>query len=262
MPAATAAGASSGGAPAPADPAAARALNEEFGDWLESEWANGAAALDWSDGVRDYIRLRAALAGGAPPAVAPAPTPPAAPPAPAANGGGGGDDDGVFKAVVDEIYVYRQEKKNDSGETISKEGWKGIGKGLLRLIRNEDVHFLDFRPEARRDAPRCHAEMSRRCVVRASQVSEGGGGNEAADEISGQTRYGRPVLSARLLATTPFNVTKRESRKRPPIYGVQTNLWSTDASGKAVFARYNIPFANEAEAKAFAKLADGCKPSA
>ena len=85
-----------------------------------------------------------------------------------------------------------------------------------------------------------------------SGESEGGGNNEATDEISGQTRYGRPVLSARLLAGTPFDVTRR---------AVQTNLWSSDASGKSVFARYNIPFPTEAEAKAFAALATGCRPA-
>jgi len=43
---------------------------------------------------------------------------------------------------------------------------------------------------------------------------------------------------------------------------VQTNLWSSDASGKPVFARYNIPFPTDVQAKEFVAKALECRPKA
>ena len=96
---------------------------------------------------------------------------------------------------------------------------------------SEGVHFLEFRPE----------------------VSEGVNTQEPEEEMVGKTRFGRPVLSAQLRADTKFDVTKK---------AVQVNLWSLDAAGKAVFARYNMPLGSETAAGDFAALARSLCPSA
>ena len=115
---------------------------------------------------------------------------------------------------------------------MSEKGWKAIGKGQLRLMADEGVHFLEFRPE----------------------VSEGTGSQEPEEEmVPGKVRFGRPVLAARLLPNTKFEATKK---------AVQVNLHSRNAAGEAVFARYNIPLGAEDAATGFATLANGCIPAA
>ena len=55
-------------------------------------------------------------------------------------------------------------------------------------------------------------------------MSEGGGGNEAEDEMAGKSKLGRAVLSARIQSNTKFDLHKKS---------VQCNLVSQDASGDA-----------------------------
>ena len=85
------------------------------------------------------------------------------------------------------------------------------------------------------------------------QVSEGGSNSgEAEDEMVGNKRFGRPVLSASLRADTKFDVTRK---------AVQVNLYSTDAAGKPVFARYNIGLSAEDAANELAATARKCLPA-
>ena len=117
---------------------------------------------------------------------------------------------------------------------MQEKGWKTIGKGQLRLMQSGGVHFVEFRPE----------------------VSEGTGAAEPEDEVNAsnsRTRFGRAVLSATLKKDTKFDVTKK---------AVQVNLLSADASGKPVFARYNMPLGSEAQATEFAALANSLTPKA
>ena len=117
---------------------------------------------------------------------------------------------------------------------MQERGWKPIGKGQLRILQNEGVHFVEFRPE----------------------VSDGTAA-EPEDEVSAsnsRTRFGRPVLSATLRPETKFEVLGKKA--------VQVNLMSADASGKPIFARYNLPLGGEAEANAFASLANSLCPKA
>ena len=37
------------------------------------------------------------------------------------------------------LFVFRQEKRNEEGELIQEGGWKGIGKGQLRLLCDEGL---------------------------------------------------------------------------------------------------------------------------
>ena len=69
----------------------------------------------------------------------------------------------------------------------------------------------------------------------------------------GKTRFGRPVLSAKLKADTPFTATKK---------AVQTNLHSMDAAGNPVYARYNIALGDEAKAQELVSKALACRPAA
>jgi hypothetical protein len=162
------------------------------------------------------------------------------------------------------------------------------------------VHFLDFRPLISEAPPAASpwrtvpALCAHGGLLSTLLASQGGGGNEAEDDASEKkSRYGRPVLSARLQANTPFDTSKKS---------VQTNLWSADASGKPVFARcaastrcaalrcaaprrpgaappgrrsdcvqhgrllfarrYNIPFPSEVDAKEFVVKALECRPKA
>ena len=71
--------------------------------------------------------------------------------------------------------------------------------------------------------------------------------------VAGKVRFGRPVLAAKLRPETKFEVTKK---------AVQVNLWSTDAAGNAVYARYNLPLGSEPAAEAFANTARACLPAA
>ena len=128
--------------------------------------------------------------------------------------------------------MYRQEKRNEEGELVQEKGWKTIGKGQLRLLHNEGVHFVEFRPE----------------------VSEGTQAEPEDEVVGAKTRFGRPVLTAALKADTKFEVLGKKA--------VQVNLLSADASGKAVFARYNMPLGSEAAAAEFATLAMSLRPSA
>ena len=183
------------------------------------------------------------LFGGAPPAFgatapapapapAPAAPPPAAPPPAAPTGGGGADGDADVKfSKVTKLSVYRQEKRNEEGEVMSDAGWKAIGRGQLRVMAVEGVHFVEFRPE----------------------VIEGGGGQEPEEEMAGKVRFGRPVLSAKLRADTKFEANKKS---------VQVNLWSADAAGTAVYARYNMPMGAEEAATSFAAMGMACLPAA
>ena len=274
------------------------ALNKEFLQYIESEFKSGAASCDWSPMVKDYIAQRDSLVasakaggggkagsgagggGGAAEAPAPAAPPifggggpggggfgggaaaapslfgggaggfgggstpapapsalPAAPPAPtmaaasSSGGGGGADADEKFKKIL-KLSVYRQEKRNEEGELVQEKGWKTIGKGQLRLLHTEGVHFVEFRPE----------------------VSEGTQAEPEDEVVGAKTRFGRPVLTAALKADTKFEVLGKKA--------VQVNLLSADASGKAVFARYNMPLGSEAEATEFATLAMSLRPSA
>ena len=153
--------------------------------------------------------------------------PPTAPPPPPADG----DAEVKFSQIL-KLSVYRQEKRNDEGELVTEKGWKAIGKGQLRLLATDGVHFLEFRPE----------------------VSESVSNAEPEDDIvAGKVRFGRPVLAAKLRADTKFEVARK---------AVQTNLWSANASGNAIYARYNMPFGSEEAADAFAVTARGCLPTA
>ena len=114
---------------------------------------------------------------------------------------------------------------------LSSQGWKAIGKGQLRLLHDDGVHFLEFRPE----------------------VMDGKATEDAEEEMVGKSRYGRPVLSARLGATTKFDVVGK---------ACQVNLNSTNASGEPVFARYNIGLGDTAKAEQFGALANGLCPKA
>ena len=76
----------------------------------------------------------------------------------------------------------------------------------------------------------------------------------ALHHVPSRTRFGRPVLSATLRPETKFEVLGKKA--------VQVNLMSADASGKPIFARYNLPLGGEAEANAFASLANSLCPKA
>eukprot|EP00967_Tisochrysis_lutea_P086371 scaffold121694_cov28-Tisochrysis_lutea.AAC.2 len=210
----------------------------------------GGAAADWSDGLRDYIQQRKAITSGQSPAetksasvstpsasvVAASSTPaaplstsaPASDAALAPSGGEKGDATEIWKAMC-KLSVYRTAKKNEEGELIQEKGWKPVGKGLLKLLKQDAVHFLEFRP----------------------LVSESANaGNDPEDEVSNKReRYGRAVVSARLLSSTKFDVVKK---------AVLTNLWSNNASGQPTFSRYNIPLGSEEMATEFAELARKC----
>ena len=69
----------------------------------------------------------------------------------------------------------------------------------------------------------------------------------------GKSRYGRPVLTARLTATTKFDVNGKMC---------QVNLSSADAANKPVFARYNINIGDAAAATEFGALANSLCPKA
>lgn len=166
---------------------------------------------------------------GAAPAAAVSPAPAAAAPA-AGSGTTDGDSEVLFSSVA-KLSVYRQEKRNDENELVCESGWKPVGKGQLRLLSNEGSHFVEFRPE----------------------VSEGKASEEPSDEMKGSTRFGRPVLSALLRPDTKFEVAKKSC---------QANLWSADASGAAVFARYNMPLPSPDDAQKLAALVAANKPAA
>ena len=245
----------SGGGSAPVKPelkADFATLNREFVEYLEGEVANGMRACDWSNAIKDYISQRDELMAGKPASqasLASAPPPPTAPPA---TGGGSSTttlfptpaakpsaessklDDGseVIHSAITKLSVYRSEKRNEENELVSEAGWKPIGKGQLRLISSEGVHFLEFRPEV------------------SEAVRDTGDGE---DEMVGKTRFGRPVLSAKLKADTPFTATKK---------AVQTNLFSMDAAGNPVYARYNIALGDEAKAQELVSKALACRPAA
>ena len=51
-----------------------------------------------------------------------------------------------FRATL-KLSVYRSEKKNDAGELVQEKGWKPVGRGQLRLMHDDGVHFLEVRPE-------------------------------------------------------------------------------------------------------------------
>jgi hypothetical protein len=238
------------------------ALNKEFLAYIEGEFAAGARACDWSAACKDYIAQRDSLRaggaksttaaaahvnapastapgmfafGGAGP-TAPAPTEPKLAPAPAAptpgpstSGGSGGDDADVKFSAVTSLKVFRAEKKTKDGELISAAGWKAIGKGQLRIMHADGVHFVEFRPE----------------------VSDGSASQDPEDEMVGKKRFGRPVLSASLRKETKFEVTKNK---------VTVNLLSQDASGTPVYAKYYIPFATEELAGQLAATAKACAP--
>ena len=137
---------------------------------------------------------------------------------------------GHCRAVV-KLSVYRSEKRNEEGELVAEKGWKAIGKGQLRLMCSEGVHFVEFRPE----------------------VSEGSNNQDPEEEMSGKTRFGRPVLSATLRADTKFDRTKNK---------VQVNLRSLDAAGSAIYARYNMSLPSETTAESFVQLASASLPPA
>ena len=46
----------------------------------------------------------------------------------------------------DYLYFHRTEKKSAEGELIQEKGWKPVGKGTLKLLKDDKVHFLEFRP--------------------------------------------------------------------------------------------------------------------
>ena len=174
---------------------------------------------------------------GAPAPAAPAPAPAAKPvmaSAPLPTASGEGDAVAKHKCVC-KVSVFRQEKKNDQGELIQEKGWKPIGTGQLRLLFDDGVHFVEFRPVVQDGT--------------AAEDAEGGG----SDEMIGQKKYGRPVLTARLAATTKFEVNNK---------AVQVNLSSTDAAGQPVYARYNINIGGVAEAAEFGALANSLCPKA
>ena len=174
---------------------------------------------------------------GAPAPAAPAPASASKPvmaSAPLPTAGGEGDAVAKHKCVC-KVSVFRQEKKNDQGELIQEKGWKPIGTGQLRLLFDDDVHFVEFRPVVQDGT--------------AAEDAEGGG----SDEMIGQKKYGRPVLTARLASTTKFEVNNK---------AVQVNLSSTDAAGHPVYARYNINIGGVAEAAEFGALANSLCPKA
>ena len=129
--------------------------------------------------------------------------------------------DEKWKDVV-KLSVYRGEKKNEDGELVQAAGWKGIGKGQLRILCQDAVHFIEFRPT----------------------VSEGStNDNDPEDSmVATKTRYGKPVVSATLRAETDFTVSKKS---------VVTSLWTQDAAGKATYAKYHIPLQSEARVRAW-----------
>jgi hypothetical protein len=162
---------------------------------------------------------------------------------PDSSGSGGGlaaEPSGGETSGADEIWkascklsVYRTEKKNEEGELIQEKGWKPVGKGLLKLLNQDGVAFLEFRP-----------------VISESSNA----GNDPEDEVSAKSeRYGRAVVSARLLPDTTFQVAKKS---------VLTNLWSNNASGQPTYSRYNIPLGSEDKAAEFAAIASKCAAQA
>ena len=156
--------------------------------------------------------------------------------APAADGAAAAADaEGVDALWAGELKlsVYRTEKKSDDGELIQEKGWKPVGKGQLRLLRQDGVAFVEFRP----------------------LVSVGGSeSGDASEDMSGaKTRFGRAVLSARLLASTTFALNKKS---------IQTTLIANDAGGTATIARYNIPLASEALAAELLGHLEKAKPAA
>ena len=279
-----AAAAAPAAAPAPAASGgggggAAADLNEQFVAWLRAEWQKADKGADWTEAVKEYVRYRDALGDGA--TAAPASLPvlsfgagsAPAPPVPlfgagtapslaprrrrrrrrartgagartragarvGARGGrrgGGGGRRGVDALWAGELKlsVYRTEKKSDDGELIQEKGWKPVGKGQLRLLRQDGVAFVEFRP----------------------LVSVGGSeSGDASEDMSGaKTRFGRAVLSARLLASTTFALNKKS---------IQTTLIANDAGGTATIARYNIPLASEALAAELLGHLEKAKPAA
>ena len=114
---------------------------------------------------------------------------------------------------------------------MQEKGWKSIGKGQLRLMHVDGVHFIEFRPE----------------------VMEGRATEDPEEDMSGNSRFGRPVLAARLMADTKFDVAGKAT---------QVNLHSQNAAGEAMFARYNINLGDTAKASSFASLATSLKPAA
>ena len=66
-------------------------------------------------------------------------------------------------------------------------------------------------------------------------------------------RYGRAVLSARLLANTDFALNKKS---------IQTTLITNDAGGTPNIARYNIPLPSEALAAELLEALKKAKPAA
>ena len=115
---------------------------------------------------------------------------------------------------------------------MQEKGWKAIGKGQLRLLCTDGVHFLEFRP----------------------LVSESAGSQEPEEEmVAGKVRFGRPVLSATLRKETKFDVNGKS---------VQVNLMSVDAAKNPVYARYNLPLGSDAKAGEFVAIANQCKPAA
>ena len=260
---------------------AAADLNEQFVAWLRAEWQKADKGADWTEAVKEYVRYRDALGDGA--TTAPASLPvlsfgagsAPAPPVPLfgagtaplwrrdgagagarartragarartragarVGGGGGRRGGGGGRRGVDTLWagelklsVYRTEKKSDDGELIQEKGWKPVGKGQLRLLRQDGVAFVEFRP----------------------LVSVGGSeSGDASEDMSGaKTRFGRAVLSARLLASTTFALNKKS---------IQTTLIANDAGGTATIARSNIPLASEALAAELLGHLEKAKPAA
>ena len=220
-----------GGSAAPTPPAfgagAAAAPSCGAGGGLFGSCNSGAAAPS-PFGAAAGLFGGGAVAAPAPAAPAPAPKSVLPAPAAAAESGADGDAEIKFSSVI-KLSVYRQEKRNEEGELVTEKGWKVIGKGQLRIMLSEGVHFVEFRPE----------------------VSEGASNAEPEEEMVGKVRFGRPVLAAKLRPDTKFEVNKKS---------VQVNLWSADAAGKPVYARYNLPLGSEPAAEAFATTARSCVP--
>ena len=223
------------GAAAPAAPAfgaaAPTAAAPAFGGFGEAAWTATAAPVFGA-------AAPAPAAGGFGGFGAAAPAAPAAGAASfgafgtargaAGSSGGavGTDVDETFKTIL-KLSVYRLEKRNEEGELVQEKGWKTIGKGQLRLLHTEGVHFVEFRPE----------------------VSEGTQAEPEDEVVGAKTRFlRRPVLNARLYVQTKFEVPKEEK------HAVQVYLRSASASGEADYARYHISFSTEAEATNFALL--------
>ena len=218
-------------APAPAPPVAGGMFT--FGGGAAPAAAAPAAPAGGLFSFGTMAAPPSVVASAPPPAAAaPAMLPPAAA-AEAPSAGATADDADVRFQSITKLAVYRAEKRNEEGELVQEKGWKAIGKGQLRLLRDENVHFLEFRPE----------------------VSEGTGSQEPEEEmVAGKVRFGRPNLSARLRVDTKFETASKKS--------AQVNLHSANAAGEAVFARYNITFADPAQVAEFVALATGCLPSA